>query len=144
MKPQSDLDPEYCSMCQRLTRAEVARRHPDVPIVPPDAGSFDAACPHCTKLRKIPGPGAYWFCACQVCCCPTRPVLELVNTHGFACRVGEPVDVAVSQRRPGIVLALHAGDEPKHHRAIVRYDGDDPTPAHVMAHQLHPRGTARR
>ncbi len=142
MEPQTDLDPPYCSMCQRLTRAEKERRRPGVPVVPPDAGPFTAACPHCREERQIPGPDALWFCTCQVCNCPTRPVLELVTTHGHTVRVGQPVDVSVSQSKTGVVLALHVGSEPKHHRAIVRYDGDDPTPAHVMAHQLRPRGSA--
>ena len=84
-------------------------------------------------------PPARPRCTCQICDCPTRDVGELVNTRGEVLHVGQAVDISGSRNKPGVVLSLHAGELPKHHRALVRYDGDDPTPAHVMAHQCRPR-----
>lgn len=133
------IHPGYCDMCQRLTRAEAERRHPDAAIYPPDCGSVAVVCPHCGQERKVPAPGVPWFCTCQICDCPTRDVAELVNTRGEVLHVGQAVDISLTRSKPGIVLALHAAELPKHHRALVRYDGDDPTPAHVMAHQCRPR-----
>lgn len=60
---------------------------------------------------------------------------------GRELRVGGPVMIhGAGAHRPGKVLELdHRGDAKHGHAAVVQYDDDETnTPAHVMAHQLHP------
>lgn len=70
-----------------------------------------------------------------------QQVVALTLGDNRMLRVGGRVMIhGAGAHRPGVVLELELEDRgsDKKHGALVRYDGDDPTPAHVMAHQCHP------
>jgi hypothetical protein len=68
-----------------------------------------------------------------------QQVVALTLADDRMLRVGGRVMIhGAGAHRPGIILELEDRGESKKHGALVRYDGDDPTPAHVMAHQCHP------
>lgn len=68
-----------------------------------------------------------------------QQVVALTLEDNRMLRVGGRVMIhGAGAHRPGVVLELEDRGPSKKHGALVRYDGDDPTPAHVMAHQCHP------
>lgn len=65
-------------------------------------------------------------------------VIGVTMPDGSTLRVGQHVMIhGGKMHQPGIVLELDPANDPAKHGALVRYDGDDPTPSHVMAHQCH-------
>lgn len=63
-------------------------------------------------------------------------VVAVSMPDGTMLRVGQVVTIhGIGAPRPGVILELDPAEDPAKHGAVVRYDGTDPTPAHVMAHQ---------